>query len=302
MTGCLYNVHMSLHPFTEFVIFTLVVLKQKIFSRSLLVCVAAFILQYLIPEFSLPLVFYLAIIFVGFVWSAYQVDSDLSQAYRKLMVPVAAKTPNLGLSISFAPGNEFNYSICDPYDGKNIYMTRMQNTKGVKCHYDERGVFFINGKVYYSMAAASLDATLHIQNPGNTPLDVLLVDLKDSLNLNHLLFFSEGVFRHGRELQYPFQIKSGELVALQIRYKITINRGSSDALFAADLQALPRSILQAVTVNTKTVNGVKQSFTAEIKIPSKPLVDLYVKQWREYDQEEYLVLSGHDMAEDTQSG
>ena len=181
-------------------------------------------------------------------------------------------------------------------------MTRMQNTKGLKCRYDERGVFFINDRVYYHMAAASLEANLQIQNSGNSHLDVLSIDLKDSLNLNHMLFFSEGIFHHGKEIQYPFRIKSGELAVLQIRYKISINRGSSDALFAADLQALPRSILQAITVNIKNVNGAKQSYTSEIRIPSHPLVDLYVKQWQEYDQEEYLVLSGHSLTEDNEIG
>lgn len=292
---------MPLHPFTEFVIFFLVVLRQQTFSRSLFVCAAAFIFQLLIPDFSLPLVFYLAIIFVGFVWSAFLVDSDLSQAYRKLMPSASAKTQASDLSISFPNGNEYSYAISDPYDGKNIYMTSMQNTKGVKCRFDERGVFFINGKVYYSMVTASLEINLHLQNSGNSMLDVLSINVDDNLNLNHLRFSNEGIFRHGRKPQYPFRLESGELAVLKIRYKVSINRGSSEALFAADFQALPRFILHAVAVNTMNVNREKQSYVSEIKIPSKPLVELYVKQWREYDQEEYLVLSGHGMAEKTQN-
>ena len=85
-----------------------------------------------------------------------------------------------------------------------------------------------------------------------------------------------------------------EIIAIQIKYKISTNQGSNAALFAADFRALPRSILHEFSFDTIDLMGNEQIYTLEIETPSKSLIDMYVKQWREYDQDEYLVLAVGD--------
>ena len=292
----LYNFNTLMNPFSEFILFIIVVLfRKRIIQSLLLLGIAAFILQWFIPEFSLPWAFYLAFVLAGFAWSAFLIDKDLSQAYRELSSQHATEKPDL--SISLVQGNEYAYSISDPYTGKNSHMTMLQNTKGMKCHFDERGIFFINDRVYYPMAQGSLEINLQIQNSGKLPLKISSIELYEDLNLNHLRFFNDGILHQGKEFQTPFRLESREVITLQIRYKIAINNGSNADLFAADFQALPKSILHEISVNALDKNREKRTFVSEIHIPTGPLIEIYANQWREYDQLDYLVLSGHSLTD-----
>jgi len=283
----------------EFRNFIVALLRKRIFVLFIFLGLAGISLQLTISAFAPLQVYYWGLIFVGFVWSAFLVYRDLALAYQKLLVSTSVKDiPKSELSIAFVHGQEYTYSISDPYDGSSYQITRMQNAKGMKCHFDERGVFFVNDKVYYAMAKGSLEINIRLQNSGDLPLDVLSIDLDDNLDLNHLRFFHEGVFHHGSGLQCPFHLESEELVVLQIKYKISASKGSSDALFAADFRALPHSILYKISVETLDANRERRSYISELKTQSKPLMDLYAKQWREYDQLEYLVLSGYRLIND----
>jgi hypothetical protein len=163
----------------------------------------------------------------------------------------------------------------------------------VKSRFDERGLFHIDDRVYYVMGKGQLEINVRIQNTGELPLDVLEIDSDDNLNINYLRIYHSGVFCQGRKLQLPLHLKCGELADLQFKYRITLNKGANNnALFAADFRALPRTILHEVSFETMDADGRKQITTAETRVPSKPLVDLYVQQWQEYDQQEYLVLAG----------
>jgi hypothetical protein len=281
--------------FYEFGIFILAILKKWIFHLALLLSIGGIILQRTDPEiYTLPQVYYWSILFVGFIWSAFLVYRDFFLAYQVITDSMSAEdTSKSALTISFAHGREYSYSISDPYSGQNLHMTRIQNTKGIKSRFDEKGLFFINDEVYYALAAENLEINFHIQNSGNLPYDVTSIDLDNNLNLSHLRFKNEGVFHHGKRLQCPIRLESQELIVLQARYKITTSIGSNEALFAADIQALPQSIQHKISVDTFDENKEKQSYISEIKTPTKPLIDLYVKQWRDYGQFEYLILSGH---------
>lgn len=281
-------------PISEFRNFISAVLRKKVFLLFLLLCIVGIILQWSFSVSFLPQVYYFGIIFIGFVWSAFQVYRDLSLAHQKALAQNATKkTPGAELSISLINGNEYAFSISDPYEGKNLHITKIQKNKKVKSHFDERGIFHIDGKVYYLMGKGSLEINFQIQNSGDMPLDILSIYTEDNLNLNHLRIIHEGVFLHGNRLQLPLHLKNGELVNLHIRYEISINKGSSNSFFAADFRALPRSISHEISFDIKGADEKKQTYISKVKIPSKPLVDLYVNQWREYDQEEYLIFAGY---------
>ena len=189
------------------------------------------------------------------------------------------------------------YSISDPYSGQDVQITRMQNTKGLTCRFDERGIFFINDQVYYMMGKGGIEFNIQIQNSGDNPLEVTALHTYDDLDLSHLRIYNDGLFLHGSRLRLPFHLGRGELITLQSKQKISSTMGSSDALFAADFRALPRFILHQVVAEAVDPDGRKLTFTSEIKTPSKPLADLYMKQWQEYDQDEYLVLAGFQKPE-----
>jgi hypothetical protein len=103
---------------------------------------------------------------------------------------------------------------------------------------------------------------------------------------------------HGSKLSLPLRLAKGELLTLQSQQKISLALGSNDDLFAADFRALPRFILHEVAVEAVDASGQRQIYTGEIKTSSQSLKDLYIKQWREYGQEEYLLLAGDGLAGD----
>jgi hypothetical protein len=264
-----------------------------VFILSLLLGITALIIQLILSEFSLPQFYAFGFIFIGFAWSAYQAHRELSlKVQQALHSTHAVQDINQKCSVSFVNGKEYGFSISDPYDGQNTYITKTQRSKKVKSRFDERGVFFVNDKVYYLMGKGSLEINIQLYNAGVMPLDVLSVEMDNNLDLNHVHFHNKGLFHHGKKLRLPFHLESGEVVIIQAKYKIAINTGSNEALFAADFRALPRIIAHEVLVNTTDAENASQIFTSQLNIPSKHLVDLYVNQWREYDQEEYLVLAG----------
>ena len=286
-------------PLSEFRKFILAILRRRVFLISLFLGIIALLIQLILSEFSWPQFYAFGFMFVGFAWSAYQAYRELSLAHQKVTSQITdGKKPRSALSILPVIGNKYEYSLSDPFFGKNHLLTGMQNTKDVKSHFDERGVFFVNGKVYYRMGKGSLEINIQLHNSGDLPFDILSMETDNNLNLNHFAMSYEGIFLHGKKLRLPLHLESGELITLQLRYRISINRGSNESLFAADFRSLPRSIIHEVSIDTATTGKNKETCTSEIKILSRPLIDLYVKQWREYDQEEYLVLAGYDLEGD----
>lgn len=283
-------------PLSEFRKFILAIGRRPVFILSLFLGVFALIIQLTLSEFSLPQFYTFGFVFVGFAWSAYQAYRELSLTHQKAISQIAdEKEPKSTLSILPVVGNEHEYSLSDPFFGQNHLITRMQNTKGVKSYFDERGVFFVNGKVYYLMGESSLELNIQLQNSGELSLDILSIDIDNDLSLNHLDLSYEGVFLHGKELLFPIRLESGEIAKLQLRYKISISRGSNESLFAADFRSLPRIITHDISVDAADADEIRQTYTLEIKTSPKHLIDLYIKQWREYAQEEYLVLAGYNL-------
>jgi len=259
----------------------------------------AFLIPIVTPEFSLSNVFGICIISVGFIWAAFLDHRDLLNAYQGAVVTVPVeKNKRSGVTISFVPENEYLYSIADPYSGQNLHITQMQQNKGIKCHFDARGIFLINGEVYYLMGRGRLEINFQLFNSGDVPLDILSIYVDDNLELSHLRIYLDGVYLRGNKVRFPLHLEKGGFLTLQSRHKISLGMGSNDALFAADMRSLPKSILYDVVVNTSNEYGKRQSHVAELTTPSKSLVDLYVNQWREYGQQEYLVLAGHGQAGD----
>lgn len=285
-------------PLSEFKNFIFEIVKKRVFLFSMILGVSALVIQLTLSEFSLPQFYTFGFVFLGLAWSAYQAYKDLSLKYQKALSQIPAeKVKNSNFLISYVHGNEYSYSLPEPFSGRNELITKMQNTKGVKSHFDERGIFFISDKVYYLMGKGELEINIQLQNSGDLPLNVLSVEVDHNLRLNHLLLSHDGIFLHGKQLPLPCHLESGELVTFQARYAATINRGSNDALFAADFRALPKFITHRISVSTVDTSNSRQTYDSELKTPSKPLIDLYVKQWKEYDQEEYLVLAGCDLTE-----
>ena len=122
--------------------------------------------------------------------------------------------------------------------------------------------------------------------------------MNDDLDLAHLRIYNEGVFLHGDRVRLPLRLPKGEVITLQAKHKISLALGSNDGLFAADFRALPRLILHEVAVEAVDANGNRQIHTGQIKTDSQSLKDVYIKQWREYGQEEYLMLAGDRLTGD----
>ena len=143
------------------------------------------------------------------------------------------------------------------------------------------------------MSKASLTINIRMENTGDLPLEVLSIRLENRLDLNYLNLSNEEVSLYGKKLSFPFPLKRGEFVVLQSKYTISASKDSNDDLFAADFRALPRSIMHEISFDTRDAQGNGQTYVATIETPSRPLIDLYVKQWQEFDQDEFLLLAGY---------
>lgn len=286
-------------PFSEFRDFIAAVLRKWEFLLLLFLDIVALIIGFISPEYSLPEIYYLGFLFAGFVASAFHVYRDLSSARRNAFSLPVEKIPKAKLSISFVEGNEYTYSISDPYIGQNPYMTKMQKTKGAKCRFDERGRFFINDEVYYVMGKESLEINVRMGNSGDLPLDVLAIRSENNLYLRYMDMATDDVFLNGNKLRFPFHLKSREFVILQLKSKIFVSKGAKEAEFAAEFRSLPKSVLHEISFDTVNVNGRRHTYVSEIETSTGPLKELYVKQWREYDQEEYLVIAGYSLEPET---
>jgi len=285
-------------PLSKFKNFIFEIVRKRVFLVSMILGASALVIQLTLAEFSLPQFYTFGFVFLGLAWSAYQAYKDLSLKYQKALSQIPVEEIRVSnFLISYLHGNEYAYSLPEPFSGRNGLITKMQNTKGVKSHFDERGIFYVNDKVYYLMGKGELEINIQLQNSGDLPLDVLSVEVDHNLGLNHLLLSHDGIFLHGKQLLLPYHLESGELVTFQARYTVSLNRGSNNALFAADFRALPKVITHHISVSTMDTSNSRQTYHSELKTPSRPLIDLYVKQWREYDQEEYLVLAGYELTE-----
>jgi len=281
--------------FSEFRKFITAILRRWEFFLLLFLDIAALLIGFIRPEFSLPEIYYLGFVFAGFIASAFHVYRDQLVTHQNIVSKLTEKIPKSELCISFVGGNEYKYSISDPYFGQNPYITKMQKTKGVKYRFDERGVFYINGEVYYVMPWGILEINLRVENSGDLPLDVLAVRSENNLDLRHFQMLNDNIFVNGNKLQFPLHLNSRESVVLQSKAKISFSQGSNSALFAADFRSLPKLILHELSFSTVDVNKKRQTYISHIETLTRCLTDLYAKQWREYDQEEYLVLAGYGM-------
>jgi hypothetical protein len=285
-------------PFSEFRNFLAAILRKWEFLLLLFLDIAALIIGFISPEFSLPEIYYLGFVFAGFIASAFHVYRDLRSAYQSLIPVPVEKIPKSELSLSFVVGDEYTYSISDPYSGQNRYITKMQKTRGAKCRFDEKGVFYIDDMVYYVLPQENLEINIRIENSGDLPLDVSAFRSENNLNLRYLVMFDGEAFVNGTKLRFPLHLKRGEFVILQSRSRIFSSKGSSTAEFAADSRSLPKSILHEISFDTIDVEGKRQTYVSKIETSSKPLKDLYVTQWREFYQEEYLVIAGYSLIPD----
>ena len=152
MKPLIMKTNLPVPPFSEFRNFIVAIFRRWEFLLLLFLDIAALIIGFIRTEFSLPEIYYLGFVFAGFIASAFHVYRDLWSAYQALIPVPVEKVPKSELTISSVVGDEYKYSISDPYAGQNLYITKMQKTSGAKCRFDEKGVFYINDVVYYVVA------------------------------------------------------------------------------------------------------------------------------------------------------
>jgi hypothetical protein len=298
MKPLIMKTNLPVPPLSDFRNFTAAILRKWIFLLFLALDVLALLFQLTGRGFFLPQSYYIGFIFFGFAVSAFQVYRELSSVHQKLLSKPVEKIPKSELSVSFPVGNEYTYSLADPYTGQDTRITRMQNTKGVECRFDERGILYVNDVIYYAMGQGNLEINLRLVNSGDVQLDVSAIRSANNVDLRYLDILDDGILLDGLKLRCPLHLKSGEFVTLRSKYKIVMGKTAGEAEFAADTQSLPNSILHEISFDTVDAEGKKQTYISKIATPSKPLIDLYAKQWREYDQEDYLVIAGYGLAPD----
>jgi transposase InsO family protein len=72
--------------------------------------------------------------------------------------------------------------------------------------------------------------------------------------------------------------------------------GINNAQYAAEFRNLPKSFQMKAILETLDENNKKKFYETSLDISSRPLIDLYVNQWRIHSQDDYLRLTGFDPA------
>ena len=286
----------SISPiFQDLNLFVVALTKKLLFRLTLLVTFIDLIDYYLIPEFRLNRIYYLGFAVIGFVWSTFEVYRDLLLTYRKSVPEVKVLTSKL--SVSFVEGNEYAFSLDHPYKGEiqEFRMEKIRRDNTIKTHFDENEVFFVSDKAYYELPEGWLAINIRLENIGDFPIDILAINSNNSLNMTDGMgMHTEDVLISNNSVLYPLHIEMGEIRILKVKYSISTNLFSNTAQFAASFRSLPKSIWHEVSFDTIDLKGKKQLYKIKAETFLRPLIDLYVNQWRRYYQSDYLRLAGYE--------
>lgn len=281
-------------------LFVLSLVKKWLLWIFLILDVIALIIQYIYPNYKLPQGYYIGFAILGIVWSSFQVYRDLLNDYKKISLeklPEKLAIPNL--DISFVEGSEYKFSIDNPYDDFEMQIAKIEkDAKDNKTdfHVNENGIIFANGEVLYFMPNSNLEINFRIENTGDIPIDILDIRVGETPNnytLSRPIGFGLQKFTvDSKPIRFPLYINTKDVVVVSSKEKIMLGLGANNAKFAAEFQALPKSFQVHAKVETLAENGKKKIYQTSLSISWRPLIDLYVTQWKHYSQTDYLRLAG----------
>lgn len=254
----------------------------------------ALIIQYNNPNYKLPQGYYVGFAVLGILWSSFQVYRDLLTDYKKLIPGTSNRISNL--DISFVEGNEYKFSLDDPYGDGIERIKRRAKDNNSDFRVDENGIIYIDDIILYSLPEGYLEINFRIENTGDFPIDILDIDVgEDATNYTLTRPVSFGVntlIVDSKPIQFPLYINAKDVIVISSKDKISLGIGANYAKFAAEFQKLPKSFRVNAKVDTLAEDGKRKTYTTSLDISWRPLIDLYVGQWKHYSQTDYLRLAG----------
>lgn len=283
------------HPlFLDLRIYFLALLKKWLFWLFLILDAIALIIQFLDPRFRLEQIYYIGFALIGFAWSSFEVYRELLQAHRKVLPEKF--NPISSLAISFVEGNEYSVFIDEPYPYSNIQIVLNQiEREKLESHYDEYGILFVDGKPYYQLPSAYIDMNLRVENSGDLSIDIIDIEKTVDLAYSPVRVFSDAAINeNGKAVIFPKHIKSGEIFLVKARVSVSVGISQNPAQFAATFRQLTTPFNATILFETLDSIGKNHSYGVKIKISWKPVIDLYINQWQQYYQKDYLRLAGYE--------
>jgi hypothetical protein len=272
------------------------VITKWVFWIFLILDVIAVIVVYFAPKLQVPQYVYIVFALIGFFWAAFKVNQDLLIKYNALSndPSKAVLPPKTSLSITLTEGNEYTYKISAPEDETAAYyLLKQAKESNAEQHYDENGVLYINDQPFYVLPHSEIFINPRIENDGNVPLDILVIESTCSHydDNSPFQFIWNRVRVDEKNVTYPHHLEPGEIFLCKISHEVH-NKLKTTAQFAASIRDMDPNVKSIISIDTLDQNGTRKTLELRSTIATRPLIDLYIAQWQTYKQSELLRLAG----------
>jgi hypothetical protein len=284
----------------EVIEFGKLVAKKWIFWLFLILDIVTLIIQFIYPQLQIPQFIYIVLALIGFFVACFSVYSELLGNYLKIAENKnIVFTPKPHLELSLIEGNEFSFEIVPPYQtlAGDLHIHRLKEDKNKSnWHFDEQGIFYVDDEIYYLIPDSHLSLNARIENDGNIPLDILLIDYRagEHLRVEPFMFYPDKIIMGDKPIKYPICIEPSAILFLQISFRITIPSELSEAQFAAGFRKFSQQFNTFISLDTMDGSGARDYYNLEKKLVTRPLIDLYIAQWQNYHQHDLLRLAGNE--------
>ncbi|HEX9389349.1 MAG TPA: hypothetical protein VF918_23690, partial [Anaerolineales bacterium] len=242
--------------------------------------------------------------------------------YREALATLTGKTqleeidltPNLGILLT--EGNEYEFSLSIPIKpetglllaGTLIASKLIPNEDGNQedFHFSESEIkkWIKEGQLDYHPSAAKLRIHLRVDNLGMVPVDILSIEAY--IDEGDAPFYCSSPTPIGKDdkefaelipsIKFPITLSPGTIYFCDLISRVS-PRGDTSAQFAAglrDYRAKREYIANlSIDIDAMDSNGAQCSFNQNLKVSSRPLIDLYISEWHELEQSELLRIAGY---------
>jgi len=250
----------------------------------------------LLPDSTLPIIIYIGVVFVGFLWAGFQVYHDINEQLNKakekvneLSLDTYIDTEEQGepdLSLELIEGNEYSYSLIP----EKSTWAMWQKTVGKDVNKNK------DGEVP-DLPNSRIALHLRIVNIGNTSLDILSIEAIFGYGSEqHIFEFSSSTARdsEGEDLNFPIFLKPRHILICDLSTGITPYTGLNRAQIAARIGDNKLDIItQPVEINVEARNpkGGSMPFQLETNVKVRSLKDIYLDYWGKNKLDDLLKLA-----------
>jgi hypothetical protein len=253
-------------------------------SLALLLDIIAYVVGYANPKFAVDLKYYIIYAALVFVWAGFEV-------YRETLEKIPKHKEALWrLDVSLVEGSEYYFDL----GNEVIFKNKVNELK-------EEADLYKEVKDYSELPPINVTFKGRIENSGNVPLSILNINGKmDQLKPFAFENFDKKVLNYS---DFPVSIYPGGIVFFEIKAKIYYRfyGNGYEEFNAPQVAARIKPIINAkacgqlnIQLEANEINrtGDPRKFGCVKDIPLRPLCELLISYWQQYDILRLLQLAG----------